>query len=577
MLRRAVRMGVAGVALIGVAGCASYGEGVSQSLKHVEKGNYEKANKSLEKGLEAEGDDKLLFHLERGAIYHLAGNYKASNRALEKANKLADKLRSKQAEDYLAAAMVSPRQMEYMGNDIERVYINYYKALNYLVLAQKAQDEDKRSQHLESAGVEIRRLDNKLSSMEFNKGSYEQTKKEEEKTFAQLLDIFQKFQGNWLDEEWLVFREDAYARYLAGVLYEKSGELDNARISYRKAAELYEGGYSEQYHLDGNMVQQAWLDTVRIMRKAGGYESESQRLIEQKLSETSRERLGEFGPEKGQVLVIQHLGMVPQRKELNLHLTVHPNDKSLRLKPVLSGTAQEKQDQAAWFFLLYGDKGVMDMLSGFAENGLAGVGRTVTQKTVPLGPAWDLAEQLNIPQNIGDTGIRVTVPYYSPLRTNANGTGVRVNGKVAGDLRQAESVSQLVVQNQLLNAGSDLHAALARATLKNVTAAQAGGMLGGALGKLAGKAVASGSSAAETRSWLTLPYGIRVARFPVESGEHELQLVTQSRQGTVLVEHQKQMSVKAGQTKVWITRTIDPTQERPYNEVSEAQTVSASQ
>ncbi|MFB6259447.1 MAG: hypothetical protein ABEJ96_04035, partial [Thiohalorhabdaceae bacterium] len=238
---------------------------------------------------------------------------------------------------------------------------------------------------------------------------------------------------------------------------------------------------------------------------------------------------------------------------------------ALRLEPVLSGTQQEKRDQAAWFFLLYGDKGVMDMLSGFAEGGLAGVGRTVTQKTVPLGPAWDLAEQLNIPQHIGGTGIRVTVPYYSPLRTNANGTRVRVNGEAAGELKQAESISQLVVQNQLLNAGPDLQAALARATLKNVTAAQAGGMLGGGLGQLAGKAVASGSSAAETRSWLTLPYGIRIARFPVEPGKHTLKLVTQSRQGTTLASHMKEMSVEAGQTKVWVTRTIDPTQERPYN------------
>ncbi|MFB6358192.1 MAG: hypothetical protein ABEJ96_04045, partial [Thiohalorhabdaceae bacterium] len=143
------------MALIGVAGCASYGEGVSQSLKHVEKGNYEKAEKSLEKGLEAKGDDKLLYHLERGAINHLAGDYKASNRALEKANDLADKLRSKQAEDYLAAAMANPRQMAYMGNDIERVYINYYKALNYLMLAQKAQDENKRAEHLEDHPLQM--------------------------------------------------------------------------------------------------------------------------------------------------------------------------------------------------------------------------------------------------------------------------------------------------------------------------------------------------------------------------------------------------------------------------------------
>ena len=572
MFRRSVGVGILAAAVTTVGGCASYGEGVNASLKKVEKGDYEKANKKLKESLDKEGDDRLLFYLERGTIHHLAGDYKKSNKALEKANDLADDMRSKSGEDYLAQAMMNPRQMEYMGNDVERIYVNYYKALNYLLLAQQAPGGDKRSEYLESAGVEIERLDNKLSNMEFQKGSYEQQEKEEKETFTKLLDLFQKFRGNWLDEEWLVFREDAYVRYLAGVLYEKRGQLDDARIAYRKAAELYaDKNYRQQYALNDAMAQQAWLDTVRVMGRAGGYATERQRLIEQKLSAESRQRLESFGPNKGQVVVIQHLGMMPQRKELNLHMTAVPSEKALRLKPVLTGTEQEKEDQQRWFTLLYGDKGVMDMVSGFSEGGLSGVAQTVSQKTVPLGPAWDLAKQVKVPQNIGETGIRVTVPYYAPLRTNANGAHVKLDGREVVGLEKSEAVSQLFVQNQLLNAGADMNEAMARAVFKNVTAAEGASMFGGWLGRQAGKAAASATAAAETRNWLTLPYDIRISRFAVEPGKHDLRLVTEGQSGQPIATARKQISVEAGQTRVWVERTFDPTQERPYEEKGEKQ------
>lgn len=563
MLQSRLRWGVVLVALLYLAGCATYGEGVDKALLQVEQGEYQKANQSLEKNLDSSGDDELLYHLEIGSVEHLAGNFQASNTHLEKAHSLADSLRSKQASDYLAAAMANPREMAYMGNDVERVYINYYKSLNYLMLAQQAGDADARDDFMEKAQIELRRLDNTLSSISFEKGNYKEVADKEQKTFTKLLDLFKKFQGNWLDEDWLVFREDAYVRYLAGALYEKNGDLDDARIAYQRAAELYEQGYTKQYQLQGGMAERAWFDAIRMMRQSGDWEGEWQRFAADKLAQKWRDRLDDYGPDTAQLLVVQHLGMMPQRKEMNLHLTAQPAQQALTLKPVIGGSPQEKQDKRSWFFLLYADKGVMNMLTSFRDGGLQGVADSFSSKTISLGPAWQLVEELRISQAIGSTGIRVTVPYYSPLRTACNGSYLEVNGKRQGEFQQAENMYQLFLQNQLLNAGADLQSAMARATLKNVVGAEAGAAIGGFWGRLGGKLLASGTSAAETRNWLTLPYQMRVIRVPVEPGKHTIGITTVTQSGNRIAHRQRSIEVEKGDIQVLVERTMDPTQQRP--------------
>ncbi|HKJ88595.1 MAG TPA: hypothetical protein VKA48_08820, partial [Gammaproteobacteria bacterium] len=143
------------------------------------------------------------------------------------------------------------------------------------------------------------------------------------------------------------------------------------------------------------------------------------------------------------------------------------------------------------------------------------------------------------------------------------------DGGDAGDFMQAESVSQLTMQEQLLNASNDLYSALARATLKNVTASEAGGFLSSALGggeglgKLGGKLLASGSSAAETRNWLTLPYAIRVVRVPVQPGKHHLEVNTFTQNGSRMAHAERTVELDPGEVRVWVRRTMDPTQQRP--------------
>jgi hypothetical protein len=545
----------AGVALLAGAasGCATYGEGVQKALDQTERGQYQQAEKLLAKELDPSGDDRLLYFTETGTLKHLTGDLQESNKRLDEAERIAEDLYTKRMDEMLSSLMSNPRNSDYAGTDYEKVYINYYKALNYLFLAQQAKSEAERRDHLQSARVESRKVTIQLDAYAAEKGNYKEVKDKEKQTFSKLLDIYNKFSGNWLDADWLVFRDDAYARYLTGLLYEMRGEWDDARIAYETAAKMYAEGYNEQYKLDAAMGEQALIDAVRMMEVSGGYGTEIDHTLRTKFSASMKERLRAQQSKDAQLVVIQHMGLMPARDEMSLHLTMNPSLQQLKLEPVLTGDEEEREDKMSWFFLLYADKGVMSLIDGYTQGGLAGVADKLTSKTISLGPAWQLAESIRLPQAIGNTGLRVTVPYYRPFDKPFRGSRVSVDGS-GREMLRSENLYRVALQEQLRNAGSDLNGALARASLKNILAGEVGEALGGGLGRLAGKLTATASSAAETRNWLTLPYEIRVRRIPVEPGEHQVTLTTTRRDGSVVRERHT-VQVEAGETYVLRERT----------------------
>ena len=93
----------------------------------------------------------------------------------------------------------------YEGEDFEKVLVNIFLALNY---ATTGMDED--------ALVEARKVDLKLK--EYSR-QYEGKNK---------------------------YQEDAFIRYVAGVLYENEGEVNDAFISYKKSFEAYKA-YATNY------------------------------------------------------------------------------------------------------------------------------------------------------------------------------------------------------------------------------------------------------------------------------------------------------------------------------------------
>lgn len=538
---------------IAASGCATYGQGVKKSLDFVKQGNYPLAEEELKKALKPDGDDRLLYYMELGSISRLGEKYSVSNENFETAEKIAEDLYTKRSKDVLSAMLLNPRQSPYSGNEYENVYLNYFKALNYMDMGLKGSLEAKTC--LENARVELRRMDYKLKSYEIEKGNYKEVEDKKKKTLVKLLDIFSKFQGNWLDKDWLQFREDAFARYLSGVIYEISGLYDDARISYSNAATLYEEGYVKQYDLDPQIIERAWFDTARMMIKSRSYrKSEWKSFASRKLSPEKVAELEKYSSSNGEIIVIEHLGLSPQRKELNLHLNVDLNTKSLYMYPVLTGQPSDKNDQRAWFFLLYADKGVLDIVNNYSSGGLSGTVKGLQRKTIGIGPIWSVAENIGLIGALGNGGVRVTVPYYSPLKKEFGLSKMVVNGELRY-LAKGEDIGQLALQNQLLNAGKDLNEALARATMKNLIAYQAGGQLGD-LALLGGKLAAAMTSAAETRNWLMLPSQIRVNRIDVPPGDHSVEITTHDVSGQVISTIKENVNIKPGEVKVLFKRTI---------------------
>lgn len=524
-----------------ITGCATYGKATMMVGPHLSSRNYDEARAAIQKNIKDDGKDRLLYYMEIGLIDHLSGKYQASNSALSQAARIGEELETTRASDLLKVALTSPRSGAYRGTQFERAFIHYYKTLNYTFLA--AENVSQRQKFMEDARIEARKVDIMLTALQNEEGNYKDVKDNEGKIFTKLMKLFDALQGRTLDKNWLVYREDAYIRYVTGLTYEANGEFDDARIAYQQAAELYEQGYAKQYSLGSEITEQAWFDVIRMMKRAGGYEGEWPTLSEKKLSESMRGRLKLFKPEMAQLVVITHTGMIPERREMNIHLTLDLPRKELVLRPILTGTRQEKNDQASWFFAMYSDRGLLGLISNYQTRGLYGSLDGLRSKRMGLGMSWGLAQSINLPQALAGLGARVTVPYYSPNPAVFTQADVWLDGQHQGRMIKAESIGQLALQEQLLGADKDLKMALARELSKSMTCE----LLGNLFAVQACKIVGMVTSQAETRNWLTLPDTISIKRIPVEAGVHRVRVLTRRADNRgVYHESEQEVEVKNG-------------------------------
>ena len=533
-----------------LSGCATYGAGITGAIQDVQRGDYVASETKLQLALNPTGSDRLLYHLELAVVKHLQGDFAASNRLLDTAERIADDLETTLMSDLMVTMMSNPRQGAYPGADFEKVFINYYKALNYFALAQIALDDTERRNALEGARIESRRLIIRLNDINSRKGTFGEMKDEEQQTFSQLLKVFRALQGNLINMDRIRYRDDAMAHYLTGITFEMNGEYDDARISYQRAAKAYEDGYAQQYRLDDGMTAQAWFDTVRMMRRAGGYDTEWRRLAKQKLSKEQQADLDNWTRDKAQLIVVEHKGLAPHRKEMNLELSANPNTQTLQLSPYFHGNDPAK---LGWFYVLYADKGIVDAVANYLDAVEVGYWLNSFTKTVYVGPLWKTAEDLGLITAIGSS-MRVTVPYYEPVKPLGT-SSLNIGGQNL-TLYKASNPALMAVQEQMTRAGYDIQMALARSSLKAITAqtvGQAGGSYAGLLA-MAGKLAAQLTDAAETRNWLLLPQEIRVRRVALDAGEHTLSLESQMPAGVQRVDNQ--LTLQPGEIHFWRVRTL---------------------
>lgn len=539
-----------GAIFIVLSGCATHREQNAQGMQYFEQGNYPAAIAAMEAQYEGKDNSELLKYMDVGITQYLAGNYQAAIKSLTQAEQIADELYTKTSADLLGSSL-SPVTSPYRGQTFEVIYVNYYKALAYLKLG--IADPTTRTLQFENARIETRKVDSLLGEISYEEGDYDDLKEKKESTFGRIMSLFSSLSGAGVDTDYIKYRDDAYIHYLNGVIYELNDELDNARIAYQKSAETYEKGFAKYYGIGKNMTEMAWSDTLRVMKLAGGYDAEYKALRKTKLSQAARERLDSLLAAESQLLVIQHLGVIPHRSQMNLAARINLITQQIDVDVVPIGTAKERKDQRAWFQALYSDKGEIDMLINYHQGGIFGLLASPYRMQLTLAPVWSVVTQIGLDDAMAG-GIRLTIPYYPSTKAPYGESKLLINNQVS-ELIKAQSFFALAVNQQAVSASSDFNETLAREAVKSLVAEKTLGSFG-MLGSLAGKVISGATSVAETRNWLTLPREIRITRLPVAVGEQKVILKTAGLNGQSYSYNEQLVTTQAGKITVLINRDI---------------------
>ncbi|MEP6891167.1 MAG: hypothetical protein ABI955_10805, partial [Nitrospirota bacterium] len=368
-----------------------------------------------------------------------------SNAVLELAEEELDRLYTRKIRTEALAFMTNDTALPYEGDPYEQVLINVLKALNYAVLGQ-----------WQDALVEARRIDHRLNVLS-------------DRT-----------------QERNAYRDDGFARYLSGILYESTGDVNNAFIAYRKAYEIFDATRAWSHTAVPSQLTQDLLRTAEAMHF-------SQELAEYKSVfpgtrwETSQEL-----QQLAQVVVISYNGRAPRKEDQFLDLPISLG--ALPLVLLNRGFSQTNgQSNRAMDTVLYGLNGRVVRVA---------VPRLVPQKThVPI-------DRVNLIPDDG-TGVRVNTELVHNVTALAEkALSARMAGITAKALARAATkfaFAEGATRGAQHAAGRD--------------AAPWVGLLVGLLTK--GLAVAS--EEADTRSWQTLPDEIHLARVWVPPGRYQVQ------------------------------------------------------
>jgi hypothetical protein len=201
-------------------------------------------------------------------LERMSGDYDASTRTLEQTKGQIDALRALSLREQALSVTVNDATKSFVGEDYEQVMVNNFLALNYLERGQ-----------LDAARVEALQVDILLREKR------QRTSK-----------------GN-------PYQEDAFARYLTGIIYEDEGEWSDAMIAYRKAYEAYSKqlktfGVAMPETLKHDLIRLA--DRMGIAEEAKRYREEFK--IDQTLSEADL-------LERGEIIFIVNAGLAPLKRE----------------------------------------------------------------------------------------------------------------------------------------------------------------------------------------------------------------------------------------------------------------------
>ncbi len=420
---------------------------------------------------------RVLYGMDRGLTLQLAGDYQESNRALEQADDLIERLYTKSIRAETAAFLTSDNALPYEGDPYEHVMVNVVKALNYA-----AQGD------LTEALVEARRIDHRLNVL-----------------------------GDRTKES-TAYRNDGFARYLSGILYEAAGEINHAFIAYRNAFDAYEAMRGWSRTPPPLSLKADLLSTAEALGLSDEFEGYRKQFAEVEWDPVSVRR------QLAQVVLISYNGRAPWKEDRYFDLPI--SLEALQLVLLNRGLSYSIGHQnRAMDSVLYG-------LSGRVVR--VALPRLVSQKTRVSFETITLTEMQGDSHTVRSERVQnLTALAEKSLNDRMPAITVKALARAATKFSMAEGA---VVGAQLA-AGRD--------------AAPLVGLLVGLIAK--GLAVAS--EEADKRSWRTLPDEIHIARVWVPPGQYQV-AVHPSGTGMIAEETEQPLDLSSGQTVFLIRRVM---------------------
>lgn len=263
------------IASLFISACATYGMKTASMRGSLLSGDITQAREFIEA---MPADDDVLLELNKGMLRRMTGDYQASNQVFEQAKRRIDDLYGVSVSEQLGAITVNDTLRAFQGDRFEQVLLHAYMAMNYIQLNE-----------LDAARVEMLQADVKMRE--------------------------------WGDEP----EEDAFVRYLSGIIYEMLGESDQALVSYRQAYEIYRSSPERNGIGIPLVVKQ---DFLRLLAAQGLWD-EYRRMQNDFAMENYKPY--KTGGGFGEVIVVFSEGLAPQREENAIQTFSDEASKLLRI------------------------------------------------------------------------------------------------------------------------------------------------------------------------------------------------------------------------------------------------------
>lgn len=217
--------------------------------------------------------DTLLRLMTWGLTWHRLGDYEASNRALEQADRMAEDRYTKSIRQSIGAALLNDNAMDFVPGAHERAFLHYYGMMNYLLLG----DE-------ENALVEARAANVFLARYSRENGARS-------------------------------FTNDGTVEYLAGLLHMGSDDRNDAVISFRKAHAAFRN-YQQNYGITAPRF--LGEDLARMATRLGAEDVASSAAKEFGLKPAELRTKAGYGT----LLVLVENGSIARREEQKVYIPV---------------------------------------------------------------------------------------------------------------------------------------------------------------------------------------------------------------------------------------------------------------